>query len=103
MTEEHLDDVFRMFVGRSHYLLTTEDLLQVMELRDSAGQHIVKVIDIERCEIMGATVEPWRPMMPGLDASNFWLWRLDDIERPRWLPDDDSGLSFPGDDEVDRY
>lgn len=98
MTQQNLDDVFLVFAGRGHYLLATDELLHLLELHDSAGQPIARVIDHERCELMGATVEPWRPMTPGLDASNFWLWRLDDIERPRWLPDGDFGLDSLSDD-----
>jgi hypothetical protein len=36
-------------------------------------------------------------MMPGVDDANFWLWRLDDLERPSSLPDD-FGLDSLSDD-----
>jgi hypothetical protein len=93
MTQEHLDAVFWLFAGEGHYLLDTDELLQLLELHDDAGQPIVRVIDGERCELMGAVVEPWRCDMPGLDAhaQDLWIWRLGDIERPAWLPDFEFG------------
>jgi hypothetical protein len=100
MTQENLHDVFLAFAGRSHYLLATDELLQLLEHHDNAGRPIVRVIDNERCELMGVAVEPWRPLLPSLivRARDLWIWRLDDMERPRWLPDSDFGLDSLSDD-----
>lgn len=92
MTQEHLDAVFWLCAGTGHYLLSTDDLLHLLDLHDDTGQPIVRVIDIDRCEMMGAIVEPWRCAMPGLAAHDLWIWRLGDIERPDWLPDFDFDL-----------
>lgn len=94
MTQEHLDAVYWLFAGEGNYLLATDELLHLLELRDDAGRPIVQVIDGEHCELMGAVVEPWRCNMPGLPACahDLWIWRLGDIERPAWLPDFDLDL-----------
>jgi hypothetical protein len=98
MTQQHLDDVFRVFAGLSHYLLSTDELLRLLELHDTAGRPFVRVIDHERCELLGAVIEPWRCPMPAVDDNNLWLWRLHDIERPDWLPDFDFDLGSLSDD-----
>jgi hypothetical protein len=97
---QHLDDVFLVFAGRSHYLLATDELLQLLELRDNGGRPIVRVIDSERCELMGAVIEPWRCRMPNLavHARDLWIWRLDDMDRPDWLPSFDLGRDSLSDD-----
>jgi len=97
MTRQNAEDVFLRFAGGgSHYLLHTEDLLDLLELHDAAGQPFVRVISPDRCEMMGVAVEPWRCEMPGLPAyaRDLWVWCLGSIERPVWLPDFD-------DDEID--
>lgn len=93
MTQQHLDDVFFAFAGESHYLLATDDLLPLLDLQDDTGRPIVRVINSDRCEMLGAIVEPWRCDMPGLPACahDLWIWRLGDIERPAWLPDFEFG------------
>lgn len=98
MTQQHLDDVFLVFAGLSHYLLSTDELLHLLDLRDGAGRPIVRVVDAERCEILGAVVEPWHCPMPDLPARDLWIWRLGDMERPGWLPDGDFGLDSLSDD-----
>lgn len=100
MTEQHLDAVFWAFAGEGNYLLATDELLHLLDLQDNAGRPIVRVIDSEHCELMGAVVEPWRCDMPGLDdhARDLWIWRLADIERPAWLPDFDFDLDSLPDD-----
>lgn len=99
MTQQHLDAVYWAFAGHGHYLLSTDDLLHLLDLRDDAGQPIVRVIDSDRCEMMGAVVEPWRCDMPGLPAcaQDLWIWRLDDIARPAWLPDFEIDLDLLSD------
>jgi hypothetical protein len=64
----------------------------------SVGNQLV--IDTDRCELMGAVIEPWPCRMAHLAvrARDLWIWRLDDIERPSWLPDGDFDLDSLSDD-----
>jgi hypothetical protein len=91
MTRQNAEDVYLRFAGDGHYLIHSDDLLDLLEVHDDAGRPLVGVIGPARCEMMGAAVEPWHCEMPGLPAyaRDLWVWRLEEIERPAWLPDFD--------------
>jgi len=84
MTKDHVEDIFGMFAGTDSYLIPIDDVIALMNIDDDAGQPLVHVLLPDRCVMMGADLEPWRPL--ALDPQDLWLWRLDLIERPDDLP-----------------
>ncbi|MGA2171262.1 MAG: hypothetical protein ABSG62_24010 [Terracidiphilus sp.] len=84
MTKQDIDDVFLMFAGSDSYLISIGDIVTLMDTAADAGQPLIWVLDPDRCVMMGADLEPWRPL--AVDSQDLWLWRLDRIERPTGLP-----------------
>ena len=80
MPRQDLEDTFLVFAGTDSYRIPIDDVITLKDAADHAGQLLVRVLASGRCELMGAPLEPWRPL--AVDSQDLWLWRLDQIERP---------------------
>jgi hypothetical protein len=84
MTRQDIEGTFLTFAGTDSFLLPISDIVGLIDVPDDAGQPPIRVLVPDHCMMMGAVLEPWRPLVAG--PKGLWLWQLDLIERPADLP-----------------